>query len=122
MVRKINGIDEGKLYAMKVLKKSFVISKRKTLEHTHTERQVLETIRNKPFFVCLHYAFQTATKLCLILDYASGGELFTHLYQRDHFPEDAVRIYAAELVLALEQLHKVFYCHFKLSSQSDFCF
>ncbi len=40
-------------------------------------------------------------------DYVSGGELFTHLYQRDSFTEDAVRIYAGELILALESLHKV---------------
>ncbi|XP_023956078.1 ribosomal protein S6 kinase alpha-4 isoform X3 [Chrysemys picta bellii] len=40
-------------------------------------------------------------------DYVSGGELFTHLYQRDHFKEDEVRIYAGEIVLALEHLHKL---------------
>uniref|UniRef100_A0A834RHD7 non-specific serine/threonine protein kinase n=1 Tax=Sarcoptes scabiei TaxID=52283 RepID=A0A834RHD7_SARSC len=107
LVRKIGGSDHNKLYAMKVLKKSSVIQKQKTLEHTRTERTVLEIVRDRPFFVCLHYAFQTSTKLHLILDYVSGGELFTHLYQRDYFPEDAVRIYAAELVLALEDLHKI---------------
>jgi hypothetical protein len=37
----------------------------------------------------------------------SGGELFTHLYQREHFAEDEVRIYVGEIILALEQLHKV---------------
>nr|XP_046917424.1 ribosomal protein S6 kinase alpha-5-like [Dermatophagoides farinae] len=108
LVRKIGGgPDNGKLYAMKVLKKSSVMQKQKTLEHTRTERQVLEVVRRRPFFVSLHYAFQTATKLHLILDYVNGGELFTHLYQRDYFTEDAVRIYAAELVLALENLHKL---------------
>lgn len=33
--------------------------------------------------------------------------MFTHLYQRDHFPEEAVRIYIGEIILALEHLHKV---------------
>jgi serine/threonine protein kinase len=55
----------------------------------------------------MHYAFQTDSKLHLILDYVNGGELFTHLYQREHFMEHEVRIYIAEIVLALEQLHKV---------------
>lgn len=41
------------------------------------------------------------------LDYVNGGELFTHLYQRESFTEDQVRIYIAEIILALEQLHKV---------------
>lgn len=45
--------------------------------------------------------------VCTSTDYVSGGEMFTHLYQRDHFPEEAVRIYIGEIILALEHLHKV---------------
>lgn len=67
LVRKISGHDAGKLYAMKVLKKATIIQKSKTTEHTKTERQVLEHIRLSPFLVTLHYAFQTDTKLHLIL-------------------------------------------------------
>jgi ribosomal protein S6 kinase alpha-5 len=37
----------------------------------------------------------------------SGGELFTHLYQREKFKENEVRIYIAEIVVALQHLHKV---------------
>lgn len=107
LVRKLTGHDEGKLYAMKVLRKEIVAQKSKTLDHTKTERKVLESIRNEPFLVTMHYAFQTKTKLHLILDYINGGELFTHLYQRDHFREDDVKIYVGELILALEKLHKV---------------
>lgn len=40
-------------------------------------------------------------------DYVSGGELFTHLYQRDYFTERDVQIYIAEVVVALEKLHSV---------------
>ncbi|XP_028838426.1 ribosomal protein S6 kinase alpha-4 isoform X1 [Denticeps clupeoides] len=107
LVRKTSGHDEGKLYAMKVLKKAAIVQKAKTAEHTRTERQVLEHIRQSPFLVTLHYAFQTQTKLHLILDYVSGGEMFTHLYQRDHFSEDEVRTYIGEIILALEHLHKL---------------
>ena len=51
----------------KVLKKAAIVQKAKTAEHTRTERQVLEHIRESPFLVTLHYAFQTQTKLHLIL-------------------------------------------------------
>ncbi|XP_069063259.1 ribosomal protein S6 kinase alpha-4 isoform X1 [Pleurodeles waltl] len=107
LVRKTSGHDQGKLYAMKVLKKAAIVQKAKTTEHTRTERAVLEHIRTSPFLVTLHYAFQTDSKLHLILDYVSGGEMFTHLYQRDHFSEDEVRIYIGEIILALELLHKL---------------
>ncbi|XP_076681675.1 ribosomal protein S6 kinase alpha-5 isoform X2 [Andrena cerasifolii] len=107
LVRKRTGTDAGRLYAMKVLKKASIVQKKKTTEHTKTERQVLEAVRDSPFLVTLHYAFQTDAKLHLILDYVSGGELFTHLYQREHFTEDEVRIYIGEVILALEHLHKL---------------
>ncbi|XP_025246964.1 ribosomal protein S6 kinase alpha-5 isoform X5 [Theropithecus gelada] len=107
LVRKISGHDTGKLYAMKVLKKATIVQKAKTTEHTRTERQVLEHIRQSPFLVTLHYAFQTETKLHLILDYINGGELFTHLSQRERFTEHEVQIYVGEIVLALEHLHKL---------------
>uniref|UniRef100_A0A5F8GA19 Ribosomal protein S6 kinase n=1 Tax=Monodelphis domestica TaxID=13616 RepID=A0A5F8GA19_MONDO len=107
LVRKISGHDAGKLYAMKVLKKATIVQKAKTAEHTKTERQVLEHIRLSPFLVTLHYAFQTETKLHLILDYINGGELFTHLSQRERFTENEVQIFIGEIVLALEHLHKL---------------
>ncbi|XP_033210447.1 ribosomal protein S6 kinase alpha-5-like isoform X2 [Belonocnema kinseyi] len=107
LVRKRTGADTGRLYAMKVLKKASIVQKKKTTEHTKTERQVLEAVRDSPFLVTLHYAFQTDAKLHLILDYVSGGELFTHLYQREHFTENEVRIYIGEIILALEHLHKL---------------
>lgn len=50
-----------------VLKKAAIVQKAKTTEHTRTERQVLEHIRQSPFLVTLHYAFQTQSKLHLIL-------------------------------------------------------
>uniref|UniRef100_A0A8B9WTH1 Ribosomal protein S6 kinase n=1 Tax=Bos mutus grunniens TaxID=30521 RepID=A0A8B9WTH1_BOSMU len=107
LVRKVSGHDAGKLYAMKVLKKATIVQKAKSAEHTRTERQVLEHIRQSPFLVTLHYAFQTETKLHLILDYINGGELFTHLSQRERFTEREVQIYVGEIVLALGHLHKL---------------
>lgn len=67
LVRKRGGNDHGTLYAMKVLKKASIVQKKKTAEHTMTERQVLEAVRQSPFLVTLYYAFQTDAKLHLIL-------------------------------------------------------
>jgi ribosomal protein S6 kinase alpha-5 len=67
LVRKITGADLGTLYAMKVLKKAAILQKAKTAEHIKTERQVLEAIRQIPFLVSLHYAFQSDAKLHLVM-------------------------------------------------------
>lgn len=66
-MRKAGGHDSGKLYAMKVLRKAALVQRAKTREHTRTERSVLELVRQAPFLVTLHYAFQTDAKLHLIL-------------------------------------------------------
>lgn len=66
-MRKVGGHDSGKLYAMKVLRKAALVQRAKTREHTRTERSVLELVRQAPFLVTLHYAFQTDAKLHLIL-------------------------------------------------------
>ncbi|KAL8572053.1 hypothetical protein ACOMHN_026679 [Nucella lapillus] len=107
LTRKTTGPDKGKLYALKQLKKASIVHKAKTTEHTITERQVLEAIRDSPFLVTLHYAFQTESKLNLILDFVNGGEMFFHLNQRDRFQEQEARVYIGEVVLALETLHQL---------------
>ncbi|CAO3645811.1 unnamed protein product [Mucor hiemalis] len=96
--------ESGKLYAMKVLKKASLFVHAKNAEHTKAERQILEEVRN-PFIVQLFYAFQTNDRLYLILEYATGGELFTHMAAENMFSEDVARFYLAELLLALEHLH-----------------
>jgi len=104
MVRKKEGNDAGRIFAMKVLKKSVVVAKGQ-VEHTKTERSVLMEIRH-PYVVCLRYAFQTEDKLYLVTDYYNGGSLFYHLRKSRGFSEGRAKFYAAQLLLALEHLHK----------------
>lgn len=42
----------------------------------------------------------------MVMDFMNGGELFFHLRKDDKFNEDRIRFYAAEIILALEYLHK----------------
>ena len=56
--------------------------------------------------VHLHWAFQTNTRLFLVMDYCPGGELSLHLRQASRFAEEVAAFYAAELALALEHLHR----------------
>jgi ribosomal protein S6 kinase alpha-5 len=67
LVKKKDGFYKNKLFAMKVLKKATIVQKAKTTEHTMTERQVLEAVRSCPFLVTLHWAFQTESKLHLVM-------------------------------------------------------
>ena len=95
--------DTGNHYAMKILKKDQLL-KKNLLIKTQAERKILEHAKN-PYIVGLHFAFQTETKLYLIIDLLNGGEMFTYLRSEKKFKEDRVRVYAAELVEALAYLH-----------------
>lgn len=68
------------------------------------EKRVLQISRH-PFVVRLRYSFQSETTLYLVMDFCSGGELFTQLRKRGKFTEQMSRFYAAEVLLALEYLH-----------------
>ena len=95
--------DTNRIYAMKVLRKSRIIS-RSEVTHTMAEKTVLAKIRN-PFIVPLKFAFQSPDKLYLVLAFINGGELFHHLQLEGRFDENRSRFYTAELLSALECLH-----------------
>lgn len=95
----------GVIYAMKVLKKDYIIRKNQ-VEHTKTERSVLGHVRH-PYIVGLVKAFQTTDKLFFVLDYCAGGELFFHLGCVGRFPEERAKFYAAQIALALEHVHSL---------------
>lgn len=102
LVRKILGWDKGQLYAMKVLKKAKL--KVRDRVRTKMERNILVDV-NHPFIVKVFYAFQTEGNLYLVLAFLRGGDLFTRLSKELMFTEDDVKIYLAELALALDHLH-----------------
>ncbi|KAG6855070.1 hypothetical protein C0991_005999 [Blastosporella zonata] len=97
--------DTKRIYAMKVLSKKEIVAK-KEVAHTIGERKILQRSLDSPFLVGLKFSFQTDSDLYLVTDFKSGGELFWHLQRETRFSEERARFYIAELVLALEHLHK----------------
>ncbi|EFN84927.1 RAC serine/threonine-protein kinase [Harpegnathos saltator] len=93
----------GHLYAIKILRKEVIIRKDE-VAHTLTENRVLRTTSH-PFLISLKYSFQTADRLCFVMEYVNGGELFFHLSRSRVFGEDRTRFYGAEIISALGYLH-----------------
>ena len=91
-------------FAMKALKKEYIKKSQQT-KHTKEERKILETI-DYPFISKLYYAFQTKKSLYMITEFMAGGEMFHHLHDCGHFDENRTRFYIAELILAIDHLHK----------------
>jgi hypothetical protein len=77
------------VYAMKILSKAQIVSKR-AVDGAKAERDVLTKVQH-PFIVGLICAFQSATKLYLVMPFVAGGELFFHIQSRGMFLESEVR-------------------------------
>jgi serine/threonine protein kinase len=106
------------LYAIKVLKKEFIIENDE-VESTKSEKRVF-LIANKerhPFLLNLHACFQTETRVYFVMEYISGGDLMLHI-QRGQFGLKRAQFYAAEVCLALKYFHEngVIYRDLKLDN------
>ena len=76
-------------------------------QNIKTERTVLAKL-NHPFIMKLYYAFQTRESLYFITQFMYGGELNYHIYKEknNYFSEEKARFYAAEIIVAINYLHK----------------
>ncbi|PON62394.1 Phototropin [Parasponia andersonii] len=97
------GTDQ--FFAMKAMDKGVMLNRNK-VHRACAEREILDLL-DHPFLPALYASFQTKTHICLITDYCPGGELFLLLDRQPTkvLKEDAVRFYAAEVIVALEYLH-----------------
>ncbi|KAL2019853.1 hypothetical protein VTK56DRAFT_9115 [Thermocarpiscus australiensis] len=107
-----------KLYAIKVLKKEFIIENDE-IESIKSEKRVF-LIANRerhPFLTNLHACFQTETRVYFVMEYISGGDLMLHI-QRGQFGTKRAQFYAAEVCLALKYFHEngVIYRDLKLDN------
>lgn len=106
LVRKV---DTNMLYAMKILRKTEVL-KRNQVAHVKAERDILAEADNE-WVVKLYYSFQDEKFLYFVMDYIPGGDLMSLLIKFEIFPEDLARFYIAELVLAIESVHRMGFVH-----------
>jgi hypothetical protein len=106
------------LYAIKVLKKEFIIENDE-VESTKSEKRVFLIANEKrhPFLLNLHACFQTETRVYFVMEYISGGDLMLHI-QRGQFGLKRAQFYAAEVCLALKYFHEhgVIYRDLKLDN------
>jgi len=96
----------GKPVAIKAIDRATVV-KNTTVRRVYTELFVLRN-HASPFLGKLHDTFKTRLSACLVLELQQGGELF-ELFRRKQvcFTASCVRFYAAECLLALEELHRL---------------
>lgn len=100
---------DGKVYAMKSLIKTEMF-KKDQLAHVRAERDILAE-SDSPWVVKLFTTFQDSNFLYMLMEFLPGGDLMTMLIKYEIFSEDITRFYIAEIVLAIEAVHKLGFIH-----------
>ncbi len=98
----------GEIVAIKKMKKDEMQRKNQII-HMRTEREILTNASkiNCPWIVSLKYAFQDDYNLYLVMDFCQGGDLMSLLMKKDILNEEETKFYIAELILAIEAIHKL---------------
>ena len=96
--------DTAEVLALKMLKKTEIV-RLNQVEHIKNEKNILlET--NHPFIVEMKNCFQDEKYVYMLLEYVSGGELFSRLRKDGRFSNDVSLFYATQIILAIHYLHQ----------------
>ena len=109
-VKLVSRKSDGKIYALKSLIKSEMF-KKDQLAHVRAERDILADSKDNPWLVKLHASFQDTAFLYMLMEFLPGGDLMTMLIKYEIFSEDITRFYMAEIVMAIEAVHKLGFLH-----------
>lgn len=99
------------VYAMKVIRKSVMVRNCQEA-HLRAERDFLAAASgNSRWIVPLVASFQDAHSLYLVMDYMVGGDFLGLLMRRSILPESVAKHYIAEMVLCVEEAHRLGWIH-----------
>jgi len=93
----------GDLYAMKIVNIETLDEHK--MENFRAERNAIELVEGD-FIVKAYYFFKHKHYICFVLEYMCGGDLSSLLKTYTRLDNETAKFYAAELVLAIESLHR----------------
>ena len=102
-VRICKNKQTDEVVAIKKLSKE-VMKKKNQILHLRTEREVMIT-NNSRWLVSLKSSFQDSKFLYLVMDFLPGGDFMSLLIKNDVIPEKDSKLYFAEMVLAIGDMH-----------------
>ena len=95
----------GQIVAVKKIRKDVLMMKNQVI-HTRNEQLFMSRVKS-PWIVELKASFQEDDFLYLIMEYLPGGDFMNLLIKKDILTEQEARFYIAELILAIESIHKL---------------
>ena len=98
-------IKTGKIVAVKKIKKESLV-KNNQIIHIRNEQLFMSKVKS-PWVVELKASFQEDDFLFLIMEFLPGGDFMNLLIKKDKLTEEEAKFYIAELILAVECVHKL---------------
>lgn len=108
--------ETGQICALKKLRKR-VLVKMDEVRHVLIERDILTATRT-PWLVRLLYAFQDREHVYLAMEYVPGGDFRTLLNQSGILHQECATFYMAEMIVAVNEVHKLGYIHRDLKPEN----
>ncbi|KAK9674556.1 hypothetical protein RND81_12G240600 [Saponaria officinalis] len=105
-IRDYHHSNTDSYFALKVVDKDALSPKK--LGHLQTEAEILSVL-DHPFLPTMYAHIEVSHYTCMMIDYCSGGDLHSLLRKQPSYrlPVQAVKFYAAEVLVALEYLHSL---------------
>ncbi|KAG8533844.1 uncharacterized protein KY384_001585 [Bacidia gigantensis] len=91
--------------AIKLIRRESLGNNPSRLPKIHREIKILETLKH-PNIVKLHEMVETREYIGMVLEYASGGELFDYILNQRYLKDNVARKLFAQLVSGVGYLHK----------------
>ena len=98
-------IKTGDIVAIKKIKKE-LLAKKNQIIHVRNEQLFMSKVKS-PWIVDLKASFQEDDFLYLVMEFLPGGDFMNLLIEKDKLTEEEARFYIAELILAVDSLHKL---------------
>eukprot|EP01156_Anaeramoeba_ignava_P020733 Anaeramoba_ignava/c16999_g1_i1.p1 GENE.c16999_g1_i1~~c16999_g1_i1.p1 ORF type:complete len:226 (-),score=80.51 c16999_g1_i1:13-690(-) len=108
--------ESKQIYVLKAFNKSQIIEKGLVANVTK-ERNLLIRLKSA-FAVNAHCCFQNEDNLFFVMDFISGFDLFSQMQIFQEFEENVLKFYIAELLVALEDIHKLGSIHGDLKPEN----
>ncbi len=108
-VKLVRRKQDGKVYALKSQLKTQMVAQVQ-LARVRAERDILAEAESD-WVVKLYTTFQDSKFLYMLMEFLPGGDLMTMLIKYEIFSEDITRFYMAEMVMAIEAVHRLGFIH-----------
>ncbi|KAG5226108.1 hypothetical protein OIU76_027115 [Salix suchowensis] len=95
--------ETGESVAMKILSKSSIL-KHRMVDQIKREISIMKLVRH-PYIVRLHEVLASRTKIYIILEFVTGGELFDKIVHQGRLGENESRRYFQQLIDAVAHCH-----------------